>query len=97
VKKLVLAMRGPLDVAAVRARCQGLSLQGVLAVAICYELDAGDDGLAAGLSAQRAITAALREIYGADAEQVAIFVARDREGERLADIARDWEATEVIV
>ncbi len=94
VRRILLVMRGAIDGKAL-ARCwDGLSREGV-AIAICYELPAGEDGLLEGLAAQRALTAALRELAGADAEAVAVFAVSDRDGERVADYASAWGATEV--
>lgn len=64
--------------------------------AICYQLPPGQDGLVESLDAQRALTKALREAQGAAAERVPVFVACERDGERLADCARAWGATEVL-
>jgi hypothetical protein len=91
---MLLVMRGDIDEASVRARCQGLPPDGS-SLAICYELPSGHDGLYDGLSAQRRLTSMLRNVCGRKAEEVAVFVVADREGERVEDYARAWGATEV--
>ena len=87
-------MRGPIDRVSVEKCCR-VVVGEEAALAICYVLADGRDGLAEGLVAQRALTIALRQLRAEQAESVAIFVACDREGERVSDYARAWGATEV--
>ena len=75
-------------------RCADAAWRGA-DLALCYVLPQGDDGLHAGLAAQRALTAALRQAHGADAEHIPVFVACNRIGERVNDYATAWGATEV--
>lgn len=65
-------------------------------LAVCHVLDDGRDGLEQSVRAQRVLTAALRIALGARAENVAVFVASDRDGYRIGDCAREWGATSVI-
>lgn len=94
MRRVLLVMRGVIDELSVRERCRDVLGSGDV-VALCYHLPAGRDGLQDGLSAQRALTQVLRAAFGPQAEQVAVFVVTEREGESLADVARAWGATEV--
>jgi hypothetical protein len=47
------------------------------------------------VAAQRAITTAMRLVFGERAESIAIFVASSRKGQGIAECARAWGATEV--
>jgi hypothetical protein len=65
------------------------------AIAFCYELPPGRDGLAEALAAQRSLTALLRQHQATTAESIPIFVATNRAGESVDDCASAWGATEV--
>lgn len=97
VRRILLVLRGEIDSELLVRRYRDLppSPRDAL-VAICYQLPPGHDGLIESLNAQRALTTALRAAQGAEAEQVPVFVACERDGERLADCARAWGATEVL-
>lgn len=87
-------MRGAIDEMAVAGCCARVAHDDV-ELAICYELPLGLDGLREGLAAQRSVTAVLRQLRGAQAETIPIFVACRRVGETIADYATAWGATEV--
>jgi hypothetical protein len=87
-------MRGPIDERNVASCCAKIAGDAA-EFAICYELAPGLDGLHEGLAAQRALTALLRQLRGARAESIPIFVSCQRAGERAADYATAWGATEV--
>lgn len=93
VARVLLILRGPITTEAVRelweAEARGPDSQH----AVCWELPAGQDGVHEALRAQRALTEALREACGHHAENIAVFAASEREGERLEDYARAWGAT----
>jgi hypothetical protein len=94
VPKILVVMRGAINEESVRRCCRDLPTENA-AIAVCYELPPGHDGLVEGLAAQRALTAMLRQVRGADAETIAVFVVSDREGQRVDDCASAWGATEV--
>jgi hypothetical protein len=87
-------MRGAIDEVSLQNRCCDLIGRGD-EIALCYHLPPGRDGLHDGLSAQRALTQVLRAVFGPQAEQLAVFVVTEREGESIEDLARAWGATEV--
>ena len=92
-----MVVRGEIDSEVLARRCEELSPAVVDAqIAICYQLPPGQDGLLESLNAQRALTKALRAARGAAAEEVPVFVASERDGERLDDCAKAWGATEVL-
>ncbi len=62
---------------------------------MCYELPPGQNSFKDALRAQRTVTHALRQVCGAEAENVPIFAVSDREGERVEDYAQAWGATVV--
>jgi hypothetical protein len=90
---VLIILSGEIDELSLRARCVGLASSG--AIALCYQLPAGNAGLEEGLKIQRRLTQLLRAVMGSAAETIPIFVAADREGERTADLAEAWGATEV--
>jgi hypothetical protein len=94
VRRILLILRGALDEAAV-AQCYAQGGIDGAEVAICYQLPSGLDGLREGLAAQRTLTALLRQLPEIEAETIPVFVACDREGERISDYAAAWGATEV--
>jgi len=96
VGRLLLLLRGTIDEAAVRRCCSAISWDQYEAVAIYYELPPlGQRRFFDGLAAQQRLTAILRHLLGAEAEQIAIFVGADQAGERSDDYARGWGATVV--
>jgi hypothetical protein len=94
VQRVLLVMRGPIDTETVRRRWESVE-DGTADLAICYELPSGSEALPDAVQAQRAITEALRAVCGARAEAIAIFAVTDRDGDRVADYAREWGATRV--
>jgi hypothetical protein len=94
VRRILLVLRGALDEAVV-AECYAQGGTDGAEVAICYQLPSGLDGLRDGLAAQRLLTALLRQLPEVEAETIPVFVACDREGERISDYAVAWGATEV--
>jgi hypothetical protein len=93
VHRVLIILSGEIDELSLRTRCGGLASSG--AIALCYQLPAGNAGLEEGLRIQRRLTQLLRAVMGSAAETIPIFVAADREGERTADLAEAWGATEV--
>lgn len=87
-------MRGPIEASAVAARLDGEAWEGA-EFAFCYELSAERDGLDEALEAQRALTEALRQVFGQGAESIPVFAVSERAGERLEDYALAWGATVV--
>jgi hypothetical protein len=94
VQRVLIVMRGPIDAEVLRRRCESMA-EGAAVLAICYELPSGSEGLPEAVQAQRTITEALRAGCGSRAESIAIFAVTDREGDRVADCAREWGATMV--
>ncbi len=94
VSRILLVMRGALTEQTVRDCCGEACTDGAL-IALCYELPQGHDSFIDGLAAQRRLTAILRQIHGARAETIAVFVVSSHDGQRVEDCARDWGATEV--
>jgi hypothetical protein len=94
VSRVLLVLRGPITPEAIRERWAQLSGE-VAELAVCYELPQGHDGFVDGLLAQRGITQALRQVCGPSAENIAIFVVTDHDGDRVDDYARVWGATVV--
>jgi len=95
VSRTLLVLRGPIDAESIRASCQAAA-SGPGELAVCRLLPEGGEALKDALSAQRAISSVLRCILGARAEDVAVFVASRREGDRVEDCARLWGATTVV-
>jgi hypothetical protein len=95
VRRALVLLRGPLDAASLRARCQVIAAESG-EVAVCLVLEEHSPSLAEAVDAQRAITRALRMVLGDKAETIAVFVASGREGDRVEDWAREWGATVVI-
>ncbi len=94
MRRILLVLRGAINEASVAEWIAQPDADGA-EVAICYELPAGLDGLREGLAAQRSLTSMLRHLSELRAEAIPIFVACDREGERISDYATAWGATEV--
>lgn len=94
MRRILLVLRGAVNHAAVAACCAKLGTDSA-ELALCYELPLGLDGLREGLAAQRSLTAFLRQLRQGQAEAIPVFVACDREGERISDYASAWGATEV--
>jgi hypothetical protein len=95
VRRTLIVMRGKIDIESLERLFARVSLGHDGDVAIGYELPTADCGLGDALAAQQAITAALRRHYGSAAEEMAVFVAADREGERIDDLAEAWRASEI--
>ena len=95
MQRILVILRGPIDVKSVRSRfaLDDLNVTVPHAMAVCHVLPDGADGLHDSIRAQREITAALREALGSRAEDLAVLVAYDREGYRVDDCAREWGAT----
>ena len=91
--RVLIIVSGEVDELSLRTRCVGLASSA--AIALCYQLPAGHAGLEEGLKVQRRLTQLLRAAMGSAAETIPIFVAADREGERTADLAEAWGATEL--
>ncbi|HYP98917.1 MAG TPA: hypothetical protein VER96_09590 [Polyangiaceae bacterium] len=87
-------MRGPIEASALTARVEGESWA-LAEFAICYQLPANQDGLDDALEAQRALTEVLRQLFGQVAENIPVFAASHRAGERVEDYALAWGATVV--
>jgi hypothetical protein len=94
VRRVLLVLRGPIDVETVKLRCGPLFAEEA-ELAVCYQLPQGSHGFHDMLSAQRTMTGALRQACGSRAESIAIFAITEREGDRVEDCARAWGATEV--
>lgn len=94
VPRILLVMKGSINEQTVR-ECSAGALLDDVPLAVCYQLPNGADGLHEGLSAQRSLTELLRQVHGARAEAIAIFVASERDGQRVEDCADAWGATEV--
>lgn len=92
--RVLLVLRGPIDTEVIKQLWLTTKAESS-EVALCYEMPADSDGLGDVLLAQRAVTEALRRACGEAAERIAVFAVRDREGERVSDIAREWGATVV--
>lgn len=90
----MLVLHGPIDVEAIRRRWEAAAADEA-EYAVCYQLPRDNHGFHDMLSAQRTMTAALREACGLRAESMAVFAITDRDGDRVEDCARDWGATEV--
>jgi hypothetical protein len=95
VERILLVVRGPHDAASVRRQCEELSAD-LYEVAVCLELAEATVALVEAVHAQRAMTAALREALGSRAENIAVLVACQREGEAVKDCARDWGANRCL-
>jgi hypothetical protein len=95
VRRLLFVFRGPVRAEDLR-RCRDALADASCEVAVCVVLPAGQSGVKDAIREQRATTAALRHVFGADAEAVAVFAATDEEGDRPSDCARAWGATEVV-
>lgn len=93
--RILVVLRGALDRVELRKRYASVSSDGN-EIAVCLVLPPNAASLADGLEAQRALTRALREDFGEDAEGVTVLVASDHEGYRVEDCAREWGATEVL-
>lgn len=98
MERILVVFRGAIDVDVLRERCTSDVVRnaGDHLLAVCHVLDDGCDGLHHCVQAQRALTAALRIALGVAAENVAVFVASDRDGYRVDDCAREWGATVVV-
>ena len=94
VRRVLLILHGPIDVETIRRRWEAAVADDV-EYAVCYQLPRDNQGFRDILSAQRTVTAALREVCGTRAESMAIFAITDRDGDRVEDCAREWGATEV--
>jgi hypothetical protein len=92
MQRILVVLRGPIDIGAVRRRC-ALDVTGPYEMAVCHVLPAGHDGIRDGLHAQKEITAALRVVLGGRAENVAVLVASERQGEGVDECAKEWGAT----
>jgi hypothetical protein len=92
MQRVLVVLRGPIEVEAVRRRC-ALEIAEPFELAVCHVLPEGRDGFNEGLRAQQEITAALRLVLGRRAETVAVFVASERHGYRVDDCMKDWGAT----
>jgi hypothetical protein len=92
MQRILVVLRGAIDVAVVQRRCC-LDVAGPYEMAICYVLPEGRDGIHDGLCAQQGITAALRLVMGPQAETIAVLVASDRPGESPEDCIKEWGAT----
>ena len=92
MQRILVVLRGPIDVGTVRRRC-ALTVTGPYEMAVCHVLPAGHDGIRDSLHAQKQITAALRVVLGGRAENVAVLVASDRLGEGVDECAKEWGAT----
>lgn len=96
--RLLVVLRGPVDAATVREECRvaQLAVAGPHKMAVCHVLASGQDSIADALRAQRQVTALLRHVLGtAAAERVPVFVASERDGQRVEDCGREWGATVV--
>jgi hypothetical protein len=92
--RLLVVIRGSIRLEAVKTQWQA-ACEEACELAFCYVLPAGRDGFLDAVRAQRAVTTALRQTCGAEAEKVAVFAACERDGERVEDCASAWGATEV--
>mgnify|MGYP001550816636 CR=1 FL=1 len=92
MRRVLVILSGEIDGPVLRSRCGALESAG--AIALCYQLP-DNAGLEQGLTVQRRLTQLLRATLGPAAEAVPIFIATDRDGERTADLADAWGATEV--
>lgn len=98
MQRILVVLRGAIEIETLRRRCTA-ALAGVTGpheLAVCHVLTEGEDGLGRGVRAQRALTAALRLAVGSAAENIAVFVASERDGYGVDDCARDWGATVVF-
>lgn len=91
--RVLMVLRDPIVVDEVRDRC-GELVAGGHSVGVCY-VPTIQLGLQAVLDAQRRVTQALRQALDKQAEGIPVFVASEREGDRVEDCARAWGATEV--
>lgn len=91
--RVLVVLRDPIIVDAVRERCGQAMAEGH-SVGVCY-VPTDPLGLQAVLDAQRRVTQALRHALDKRAEGVPVFVASERDGDRIEDCARAWGATEV--
>lgn len=98
MQRILVVFKGAIDVETLRERIrQELSrVSEPHELAVCHVLENGDDSLLEAIRAQRALTAALRRALGEAAENVAVFVASERDGYRVEDCAREWGATAVV-
>jgi hypothetical protein len=95
VRRILYVFRGPVRAEDLR-RCREALAEASCEVAVCVVLPEGRSGLRDAIREQRAVTAALRHVFGPEAETVAVFAATDEEGNRPSDCARAWGATEVV-
>ena len=91
--RVLVVLREPIATARLRERC-GALVEAGHSVAVCY-VPASALGLHATLDAQRKVTLALRQAIDDLAEKIPVFVATERDGDRIEDCARAWEATDV--
>lgn len=92
MERILVVVRDPIDGATLRERCLPRGREPVQ-IAVCHVLEPEEDGLEAGLRAQRRMTTALRQALGEGAEDVPVFVASGRPGDTVEDCARAWGAT----
>lgn len=92
--RILVCVSDPNDVEAVHRR-RILGVAEGHEMAICYVSPRATITLAESLDAQRLITVGLRRLLGDLAEAIPVFVVTDAEGDRCADCAKAWGATEV--
>lgn len=94
MERILVVLRGPLDAGRLRQVFTAAPTE-PHELAVCHVLPREEDTLVDSLRAARHVTAALRAALGEGAENVAVFVATDQEGDRVEDCARAWGATSV--
>jgi hypothetical protein len=91
--RVLVLFSGEVELELVRERCAPI-LAGGDELALCYVLAPQAD-LSEAIPVQRKITSILRRVFDGAAENIAVFVATDTDGDRVVDWARAWGATDV--
>jgi len=91
--RVLVLLSGEVESDVLRERCAPI-LAGGDELALCYVLAPHAD-LREAIPVQRKITSLLRRVFEEAAENVAVFVATDTDGDRVVDWARVWGAADV--